>query len=404
MLKNELELPVFTQLEMEDCCGCEACRNICPSQAICMTENEEGFLYPSLDKNKCIKCDRCIMVCPLLKEKKHLKIKQQYYAGYSQNKLVVEQSSSGGMFTIIVDEFLNEYPDGYISGVIWKDDFKGTKHICTNDIKKLLDLRRSKYIQSEKGDIYKQIKALLNDNQAVLFVGLPCETAGLISYLGNKKYVKLLVLDLVCQGPTSPKAMQQFVDGIEKKYHSSIKYINMRYVGGKEWIPQWMNIKFLNGKDIYKVFYETDIGRAVHIMQRKSCYKCRFNGENRYSDLTIGDYHGVNSLKDYYNRMGTSIALVNSIKGIKMLEKIIKKENVILEQVPLKDIVKSNPRILTHNNIHPKRELYTKYFKKYGLKKANKISRTIEDRLRIAIPYKIRPIVSKCVCILRKIV
>ena len=51
-------------INKENCCGCGACYAICPVHAINMEPDEEGFDYPVLDQQKCIKCHRCINVFP----------------------------------------------------------------------------------------------------------------------------------------------------------------------------------------------------------------------------------------------------------------------------------------------------------------------------------------------------
>ena len=49
--------------ENKDCCGCTACMNICPKGAIDMCEDEEGFKYPVINKDKCIECGLCKKIC-----------------------------------------------------------------------------------------------------------------------------------------------------------------------------------------------------------------------------------------------------------------------------------------------------------------------------------------------------
>lgn len=56
------EIPILFE-KKEDCCGCTACYAICPKQAISMVEDKEGFLYPTIDDDKCVGCYMCLKVC-----------------------------------------------------------------------------------------------------------------------------------------------------------------------------------------------------------------------------------------------------------------------------------------------------------------------------------------------------
>lgn len=59
---NNRKLPKLYQ-NRENCCGCSACYSICPKHAIKMEPDEEGFLYPLIDAEKCVNCRKCISVC-----------------------------------------------------------------------------------------------------------------------------------------------------------------------------------------------------------------------------------------------------------------------------------------------------------------------------------------------------
>ena len=54
-----------------ECCGCTACFNICPKNAISMQPDEEGFLYPVVDQEKCVDCGLCEKICPVSSKKSH---------------------------------------------------------------------------------------------------------------------------------------------------------------------------------------------------------------------------------------------------------------------------------------------------------------------------------------------
>ena len=58
------EIPVLYEKKAM-CCGCTACFAICPKEAIIMTEDDEGFEYPVIDENKCVRCYLCMSVCPI---------------------------------------------------------------------------------------------------------------------------------------------------------------------------------------------------------------------------------------------------------------------------------------------------------------------------------------------------
>jgi len=176
---------------------------------------------------------------------------------------------------------------------------------------------------------------------------------------------------------------------LENRYKSKIQNMNMRYVKSKPWIPQWINISFTNNRSYQKVFYETEIGRAVHIMQRKSCYECKFVGKNRKSDITLGDYHGADESAKYYNPYGTSIVIFNTEKGKKIFD-LVDRINYYLCKVSYDDVAKPNPRLVKSWKPSPLREAFAANLRKDGLLKAVSISWTRKDKLRLVIPYKWR--------------
>lgn len=65
--KSNKPLPVLYE-HKELCCGCTACYAICREGAISMEPDEEGFNYPVLDEEKCVRCYICLKVCPIKKK------------------------------------------------------------------------------------------------------------------------------------------------------------------------------------------------------------------------------------------------------------------------------------------------------------------------------------------------
>lgn len=167
----------------EDCCGCTACYNICPKEAIKMEPDREGFLYPKIDQSLCIDCQLCKKVCPVINEKSlKNKIEGDFYLSKHKSEDTLKNSTSGGAFTAISDVFLKE--GGIICGVDFDDNFCVVHEMA--ETKEGRDrFRFSKYVQSRLGDIFPKIKEKLAEGRKVLFSGTPCQCAGLKAFIGN---------------------------------------------------------------------------------------------------------------------------------------------------------------------------------------------------------------------------
>lgn len=385
-------IPVFEEIKFEECCGCEACVNVCPKKIIGMQQNEEGFYYPIINQEECIRCGLCKRTCPIIVEKSNKGMARlESYAGSSLDNEIIKKSASGGMFSLIVDEWLHGMQEkGYICGVIYDEDYKGVHHIMTEEMEDVFLMRTSKYVQSKKGYIYQQVKHNLEKGKRVLFSGTPCEVAALYSYLG-KRPNNLLTVDIICQGPTAPKVLKEYTELLEKKYASKVLNMNMRHKEGI-WIPQYLLVQMESGRIIKNLFYDTPLGAALHIMQRQSCYKCKFVKKHKYSDITIGDYHGADKEENYYNPNGTSIIIGNTETGIRLIEKIREKRNVYLERKEFSEIAETNIRLIDTWDQLSERKKFVKYFSEYGIEMADKKTRnkSIREKLIRCLPINIK--------------
>lgn len=326
----------------EQCCGCKACGDICPKQAISFVTDIEGFWYPKVDESKCINCGLCEKVCPILNidqlKKNDYEKPARTIAAVNRNMRVRWNSTSGGAYTALAEEMLEQ--GGYISGAVYNKDFS-VKSIVTNNPDDLERLRSSKYLQSNTADLHKSIRQLLQNGEKVLACGTPCQMAALRSFL-RKDYDNLIIVDIICRGVNSPKVYRAYLDSLEKKYNSKVVYVKAK---NKElgWRNLTRKVTFENGQSYYGVFMDDDFRRGYHtnVYCRPSCYSCQFKGFPRMADITIADYWGIEKVdKNLDMNIGTSMMLLNSNKGIAYFEKI--KDKLEYRETPFESILEGN--------------------------------------------------------------
>lgn len=304
--------------DKKDCMGCTTCANVCPVAAIQMIRDEEGFLYPDINKQVCIHCDLCEKRCPM----KHLKIperneKLKVYAGWSRNETVRMNSTTGGIFYELADYVLGN--GGYICGAVWNTDWS-VSHMVTDQKKDLEILMGSKYVQSNKEKVYAKIRDLLKKGRQVMVCSLPCEVSGLYSYLGQD-YDNLLVVDMLCRGVNSPVILQSFIHYLEEKYGAKAVDVHFKYKKPFGWHRFTTRIEFQNGKVYNRDRYKDQFMRLFlneNCSVRPSCYTCRFKSVEGYGDITIGDFWGIEHFHpELDENKGTSLIKINTLKGEK---------------------------------------------------------------------------------------
>lgn len=309
---------LLNELKKKDkmCTGCGACYNVCPVGAVEKIYDAQGFFYPKINFDKCISCNKCINVCPKINPFQGNIEKPDCYAAMA-NDDVREKSSSGGIFTLIAEEILNQ--DGVVCGAAMDYDFS-VRHICVDKITDLDKLRQSKYVQSDTNNIYKQIEKFLKIGRKVLFSGCPCQVAAARNIFGEND--NLFLLDILCHGVPSEKMWKDYIR--ENFDLNQVKKIEFR--------------SKLNGwrAEQLRVFYNDDTSECVpwpesayeegfqrNIALRDGCEYCEFAGYKRQGDLTIGDFWRIeNFAVDMYDKKGTSVVLINNTKGEEMFNRI----------------------------------------------------------------------------------
>lgn len=295
------------------------------------------------------------------------------YSGYYFDKNTLYESASGGAANAIAEAILSV--GGCVFGVTYTKDFKGAEYCLVENKKDLKRLKGSKYIDSSKTITYKGesksvFYAVLSElalERKVLFIGLGCTVAGLYSFLNNKKadITNLFTVEILCHGPTYSSVADQFISGIEKKYHSTVKDFSVRYKK-KGWVPSYLRAVFENGKIFEKPFSETDYGYAFGRFSKKSCYSCIFKGDNHKGDVTVGDYWGIKEGDENYNKGGVSIIIIQSNKGNELLN-IIDASSFKVSPTDVDFVLKHNMRYVTPNQMKPGWEEFDQNLKNRGL-------------------------------------
>ncbi|MBQ8228025.1 MAG: Coenzyme F420 hydrogenase/dehydrogenase, beta subunit C-terminal domain [Clostridia bacterium] len=324
----------ITLYQNEDqCCGCSACVNICPQNAISMIRNQKGFEYPAVDSTKCISCNACKNVCDFQNPKGSKNHILQAYAMQHKDKNVVFNSSSGGAFTAISDWVLLQ--GGTVYGAVFDNETFYVKHISAECSNERDSMRGSKYVQSSLGDVFKQIKKDLESGEKVLFSGTPCQCAGLCSYLHGHPE-NLVIVDLLCHGTPSPDLLVKHINRIEISSKKEIQ--DYRYRSKKYGYEHTHEALFTDGTKICNV----DIKRILKffvIGMRPSCFECKYTNRERYGDITIGDMWDAPKLVGITDHKGTSTVIVNTQLGKKIVDEI--KDSCVLIPVDEKDIRQS---------------------------------------------------------------
>lgn len=312
----------------EQCCGCTSCANICPSQAISMQSDKEGFLMPVFDLSKCIGCGKCEKACPYLNIGKNTSVhtihdfENNTAFLYYSNEEARKDSASGGFVYDVCMKILSE--GGMACGCIWNNNLEAI-HILSNLKEDAKKMQSSKYVQSNLKDCYTEIRTALKANKKIVFCGTPCQTAGLRQFLGKSNTENLISICLFCHGVPSPEAWERHKKNIERKYDGRIIDVNMRdkskkgyqtsyaryTIAGKNGIR---NIKMATYLEDPYIFLFTD-----NLYLRKSCHHCPYKGNNSQADILVGDFYASTPEA---GKWGCSCLIASTPKGDYIINQI----------------------------------------------------------------------------------
>ena len=379
----------------KDCCGCGACASICTKTAITMVEDEYGFVYPQIDEAKCVDCGACLKVCAFQNRQEET-VLQNVYAAASKDKHTLMHSASGGIFAeaakIIIDK------GGVVYGAtMWRENDRFI--IRHKRIEKKTDiglLQGSKYVQSDMGDVYKEIRRDLMTDRFVLFSGTPCQCASLKTFL-RKQYDKLIVMDLVCHGVPSQKF---FNDYINYKFAKCPKIHDFKF---RDKTKGWGMIARLDYANTYRIIYGRLSSYVTLFIDghtyRENCYHCKYASSNRIGDITIGDYWGFQyehpERKQLYDvKKGVSCIIVNTELGEIFMDEM--KEVLTYNISSFDKVAKKNEQLTSPSKVGKYRLQVMDLYKENGYKSVDDFYKVVYRKQIILhtiynmLPYNVK--------------
>ena len=404
--------------DKKNCCGCSACVQRCPKQCIRLEEDTEGFLYPQVDEETCIKCGLCEKVCPILNQADKLSV-LEVLAVKNPNEEERMNSSSGGVFLPLAREVINQ--GGVVFGAVYDESWE-VHHVYAETIEDVYPMMGSKYLQSKIGNSFKDAERFLKQGREVLFVGSPCQIAGLRTYLRNKQYSNLLAVDFLCHGVPSPGVWRRYLaetyGGYDAKEQSrlqatagknsvllsslnatspigDIKFRDKRESG-------WKKYRFVvRQKSASKADQNTVLSSDIHydnpfmrgflsdIYLRPSCYACKCKNGVNHSDMTIADFWGINQIApEFDDDKGVGLVLLNTKKGEEYFSRLP------MDMMPsnLEKAHYYNGGFNEHTKAHPKRDQFF-----FLIENGKSIKAAVDICLRLPFKQRVVRVVKKIV-------
>lgn len=326
--KKECANNIFEKTRM--CCGCGACKEICPVDAISIKLDEFGFYRAILDETKCISCGKCRKVCPYINANYERYISgAELYSYIDKDIKVLQKSSSGGLAFRIAN---NGMKKGYcIVGCEFDPSQHRAKHIVLtpDEMNKLVLFQGSKYTQSDFASITHE---LVVPERKMFIFGTPCQIAGMRNLLHNRANV--VFVDLICHGVPSYNLYLKYLEYLKECGLKPDAYLETQFrYKPKGWRERYIyntdsQTEYCKSQDMDPYFLMFEHGFCYS----KSCYECPWR-EKSCADIRLGDYWHE---KYSDNITGVSMAVVFTEKGKIWIQELLSTEACV-KQEPIRD-------------------------------------------------------------------
>lgn len=332
------------------CTGCAACVQVCSTGVLQMVADAEGFLRPVV-KNNCCKCGKCEEVCPVLKENRTPRRQIRLFASYARDAKVRDESSSGGIFTLLARQFIRK--GGVVFGAAWDCYSMSVRHVAVTRESDIQILSGSKYVQSDTTGSFISVRKLLEDGMSVMFSGTPCQLAGLRAFLG-RDYEKLITIEIVCHGVPSPLVLKLYLDEIAALSPCLVRF--------RDKIRGWREFSLrviTENRDFFCESMKENVflkGFLSNLYLRRSCSNCRRWNKMR-GDIVLADYWNIKTECPHIDDdKGVSAVIVVTGKGWAAFKNL--QDEIVCVQTRAKNFFKTNRNILLSSPKHPRRNRF----------------------------------------------
>lgn len=339
--------------------------NICGHNAICMEESEPfGYTYPNIDSERCIDCGLCVKICPV-NTSIQLNEPLKAFSAISRNCEDLLSSASGGASSVLSQVILNR--GGIVYGCVQRN-YIDIAHCRIDKPEDAYLIKGSKYVQSNIGYVYREVKKDLKDGKEVLFTGTPCQIAGLRAFLRHE-CENLYLVDLVCHGVPSQKLLREDVDFLLKDYPNvdvtkvCVEFRKKSRTKQEKFEPNYGTFLFINGDELnhrhpQKQEFLTDnyiTAFMAGTILRENCYTCPYAQSQRSGDITIADFWGLKG-ESIPTTKGVSLMMPSTVKGLTLFNET--KSYLQFEERTTEEAINGNGRLLHPSHRPDERDVF----------------------------------------------